>query len=300
VKTPDWDHWKRRVDVELWEAAFLSYNINPNLLDYRDIRNCGMGNDKVFERLRLLRDNLHLREFFSPCRIDIIEDYRNVVRLYEYARWCISNGTDIPDGLSNIAKGTNIYELQEIVKQNEGRYTLQEAADLIEQKTGEPTDEMMAGLISAVAGEELLVYLPGSKERYYHPVSSEYYEEAYWDDLNDWLKKEYRIVGVFPDPSAATTTVVHSGNKQAPLEDALRSDILYDPIALVIKNTGSMKIAKVYAGLKTLAKNKEFPFNGEVKNGKLYYESYKGELTSIDKIALNKRLDRLKIKIDKL
>lgn len=202
----DWDFWKRRVDVELWEAAFLSCDIDPDSQNYRDIRNCGMGNDKVSERLRLLRDNRHLRQFFSPGRIYIGDDNRNGVRLYEYARWCISNGTDIPGGLNKIAVETNIYELQEVVKQKEGRYTLQEAANQVEQKTGESADGVKIELVQAVMDGVLPVYEPGRKLKYSSMITSEYYEEAYWDDLNDWLEKnEPRIGCIFADPHAISS-----------------------------------------------------------------------------------------------
>jgi hypothetical protein len=77
-------------------------------------------------------------------------------------------------------------------------------------------------------------------------------------------------------------------------EDRLRSDILDDVIAKAIQKAENMKIAKVYAELKTLAKNKEFPFNGKVENGRLFYCSYEEKLISIDKKALEKRIDRLK------
>jgi len=202
----DWDSWKRRVDVELWEAVFLSCDIDPDSQNYRHIKNCDMGNEKVFERLRLLKDNFHLREFFSPSRTYPGDDNRNIVRLYEYAKWCISNGTEIPGGLNNIAASTNIYEHLEVQKRKEERYTLQEAADLIEQKTGEPADDMKINLMQAVIDNELPVYEPGRKTKYYCMIASEYYEEAYWDDLNDWLKKnEPRIGHIFADPPAISS-----------------------------------------------------------------------------------------------
>ena len=108
-------------------------------------------------------------------------------------------------------------------KVNEGRYTLEEAASLLDElcllteedgETDQSFDDIMNKLSTAALDGELPVYLPGKSVRYSYGSSCtsrvrEYYEEVYWHDLNKWLadnktKVEYR----FPDPEAAPAPAV--------------------------------------------------------------------------------------------
>ncbi len=87
----------------------------------------------------------------------------------------------------------------------EGRYTLEEAANLIEQKTSERAKDMLKKLMQAVGDEVLLVCEPRKKAPYKSKVVREFYEEAYWDDLNAWLKTNCpRVSYEFPKPDTTT------------------------------------------------------------------------------------------------
>ena len=101
---PDWDFWKHKTTVEKWQAAFLSCDIDPDTQSYRDIKHYGLDNEKVSKRLRLLKDNSHLRVFFSPSIIDIGDSNLSHVKLSEFALWCIDRGYDIPKELAALAK----------------------------------------------------------------------------------------------------------------------------------------------------------------------------------------------------
>ncbi len=77
-------------------------------------------------------------------------------------------------------------------------------------------------------------------------------------------------------------------------KDRLRCGELDEVMGLAIQKAESMHISKVYPELWALAKAKKAPFNGTVKDGGMAYYNYKTVLVSIDKKALEKRLDRLK------
>ena len=103
-------------------------------------------------------------------------------------------------------RAAKIYEQQEEEKRNAGRYTLQEAADLIEREIGECAKDLQETLVQAVSDDVLPVYKPGKKARYWPKIVREFYEEAYWNDLNIWLKEKHpRIKYSFPNPSTVVT-----------------------------------------------------------------------------------------------
>lgn len=83
--------------------------------------------------------------------------------------------------------------VQEEAKRRAGRYTLEEAARLLESEAGERFDTVLSGLCSATESGELRMHNPA--EKFHRDYTAEktrqvhyFYEEAYWDDLNSWLK----------------------------------------------------------------------------------------------------------------
>lgn len=100
----DWGFWKHKTSVKQWQAAFLSCGIDPDTQRYRDIEHYGLDNEKVSKRLRLLKDNSHLRVFFSPSTINIGDANLSHVKLSEFAAWCLHIGYDIPIELETLAK----------------------------------------------------------------------------------------------------------------------------------------------------------------------------------------------------
>jgi hypothetical protein len=97
-----------------------------------------------------------------------------------------------------------------------GRYTLQQAADHIAGEAEEDYKAILARLKVAVLKDELPMYLPGSNLKHdYGAVPRkasavrDFYEEAYWSDLNAWLAKfEPRVRYRFPIPSETTPAEV--------------------------------------------------------------------------------------------
>jgi len=91
-----------------------------------------------------------------------------------------------------------------------GRYTLRQAADYIESAGGEDYKSILNRLKDAALSDELAMYLPGRNQKHdYGPRPRrllsvrDFYEEAYWNDLNSWLGKyEPRITCTFPAPKS--------------------------------------------------------------------------------------------------
>ncbi len=104
----DWGFWKHKTSVKQWEAACLSCNVDPDAQRYRDIEHYGLDNEKVSKRLRLLKDNYHLRVFFSPSTINIGDANLSHVKLSEFAAWCLHIGYDIPIELETLAKAPDM------------------------------------------------------------------------------------------------------------------------------------------------------------------------------------------------
>lgn len=97
-------------------------------------------------------------------------------------------------------------------KRKAGRYTLEEAAQLLEAEAGACADTMLKMLMDAAENGDLPVYRPGHNDRYrYGPGFAscvrEFYEEARWNQLNDWLEKHERYIALrFPSPNAQAAT----------------------------------------------------------------------------------------------
>lgn len=89
-----------------------------------------------------------------------------------------------------------------------GRYTLEEAAMAIAEASGARADEMLDKFMNAAGEGALPTYEPGKDSRYIYGEDfasrvREFYEEAYWDDLNGWLdSNEPRIIWRFPRPAS--------------------------------------------------------------------------------------------------
>ncbi len=88
---PDWNFWKHKTKIKLWEAAFLCCDIDPRNQDYRDIK--GRHYEKVAIYLNLLKDNLNRLDF-------------EFVNPPEVAEWALSIDLDIhiPKELAALAR----------------------------------------------------------------------------------------------------------------------------------------------------------------------------------------------------
>ena len=106
----------------------------------------------------------------------------------------------------NVAKWEAIKQ-QRKIQREAGRYTLGEAADSISAQTNEDKETILQKLVKAVESKTLATYAPGShiKYEYESNVVRDFYEEVYWNDLNEWLKEnEPLLVCIFPNPNPGT------------------------------------------------------------------------------------------------
>lgn len=123
------------------------------------------------------------------------------------------------------------------LKASEGRYTLEEAAEQIFESVlcggNEASDkfleeldgsvdidcaEILKELSGAALRNELQMYWPGTDRPFdYDPTNAYtevrvYYEEACWDDLNNWLSKHHFEIGFrFFDPKGAEENTKNKG-----------------------------------------------------------------------------------------
>lgn len=103
-------------------------------------------------------------------------------------------------------------EQNEEAKAKAGRYQLGEAAQFIADKSNENVNSMMQMLFNEARDSGLTVYEPGTNVPYQFSTSqnldNEVWLEAYWDDLNKWLKNNLpRLDCKFPDPDAPAAKV---------------------------------------------------------------------------------------------
>lgn len=112
-------------------------------------------------------------------------------------------------------------------RRDNGRFTLEEAALEIEKNTGERADDMLEKLLRAAKSNVLPVYEPGKVARWQELEKvRHYYQEAYADDLNDWLaKNEPRLPWKFKVPAVCATTS-SSATQDAETEGTQSSAVL--------------------------------------------------------------------------
>jgi hypothetical protein len=131
-------------------------------------------------------------------------------------RWAITNRFDrFPEWLARSCHAV-IWKRQDDERRTAGRYTLQEAADALEQHTGTTATDWLVKLGLAVRNDHLPIYRPGEQARYRPETMRAFYDEAYWDDLNARLEKyESRITFRFPAPVAGTNPNAANGATDA-------------------------------------------------------------------------------------
>lgn len=125
---------------------------------------------------------------------------------------------DANDGLDEIIDPA--IDQAEGFKRNEGRYTLEEAATFISERTGQDAKGLRDKLIVAVGNDELSMYAQFSHIKMDTQESFNTLGEFYWNDLNEWLEKnEPRLDFKFPQPLAETNDAMarkHGEQTDAP------------------------------------------------------------------------------------
>lgn len=179
-----------------------------------------------------------------------------------------------------------------------GRYTLRQAADYIEAEGAEDYGAILQRLSAAACSDELSMYAPGRKQRHdYGPKPRrtscvrDFYEEAYWNDLNAWLAAcEPRIECRFPDPGINVAgDKIHGVATPAMSQSRKRSDLLDPKIDAAIQEAGSLDPASVFPILRNMALQEEEPFNGLGAQG-LKWTNAAGNVRHLNSKALGQRL----------
>ncbi len=172
----------------------------------------------------------------------ILEGWENVQKgLFWYAcpKWMLPSVTRQSDPLpkDDALNLSAIYAGQEREKAAAGRYNLEEAAKLI-SLSGEASDEqMLAKFVAAAASGKLPTYMPGRSARNDYATKigrfkqpDTFYDECFWDELNDWLKEnEPRISFRFESPVAAIDPNAESAGAEAASQAADVSSGLEPP-----------------------------------------------------------------------
>lgn len=125
---------------------------------------------------------------------------------------------DANDGLDEIIDPA--IDQAEGLKRNHGRYTLEEAAAFISERTGEDAKGLRDKFIAAVKNGDLATYAPFSFVKKASGIVRDFFEHVYWNDLNEWLEKnEPRLNCKFPQPIAETNDAMarkHGEQADAP------------------------------------------------------------------------------------
>ena len=102
---PNWVLWKKKTKVELWEAAFLCFDIDPQKRSYLDIDHHDLHTLEASVCLELLKSNLFLKEFFSTPYTQAQGEVSNfdLVKLSELAEWAVDRCYGIPKELAKFA-----------------------------------------------------------------------------------------------------------------------------------------------------------------------------------------------------
>jgi hypothetical protein len=140
-----------------------------------------------------------------------------------------------------------LYREQNEAKRAAGRFTLEEAALHISGNT-ENVQEVCAKLMRAALSGDLPVYLPGKLTKHDYGNDNtvrEFYEEAYWEDLNKWLiANEPRL------PFRFSTPISLSSPSSSPITDESADQ----RCARLAHRRGQLKLERTKAWQQQLAK----------------------------------------------
>lgn len=108
---------------------------------------------------------------------------------------------DLGEFLDDDAPGNLVRVLVWEERYQTGRYRLNEAAALLGRFAGERGNSLRDKLVQAVKEGKLKVYEPGRNAVWKSREVRDFHDEAYWEDLNEWLEaNEPRINWRFPSP----------------------------------------------------------------------------------------------------
>jgi hypothetical protein len=120
-----------------------------------------------------------------------------------------------------------------------GRYFIEEAAQEIAKATGERESDLTKALVEAVEAGILVVYRYGSNIPFKPNPIRVFHDEAFWNDLNEWLEASLpRVDWRFPEPD-----VVYEDNAETQSDARPGSEVGNTASALPPRNiTGIAKL----------------------------------------------------------
>ena len=311
----NWELWKNKKQITLCEAVLLSLDINPKSKSYR-----GKGNE-IGERLHLLKYTLKRKRDYILGESGADFQNSDCVDIAEFAAWCICAELSIPESLRDMAVPikeipltnnlVNLHKLTETYfgrsgsaspdvteeielgakeRRKAGLYTLEEAAFYVGENSVVIPKTILIKFIEAARNGDLIVYMPGGAEKYTPDVARPWYEESFWNDLNDWLEKnEARIGRIFPKVNPKRK----SGRKKV---SDVKTSIRYDETRLFLQG-------RIDAGMTNIENIWGFILSDKFEE-KLYFVEA-GHSTAkmksgktVTKSKLNRQLKRLLKKIN--
>ncbi len=100
---PDWSYWKAMTKIKLWEAVVLIFNIDPWDEQYNSMGNFLSEHKETHKKIKkcisLLKDNYHLKEFFSHSINDNSISDATIVTLSEVSNWAKNRGYPLSKAL---------------------------------------------------------------------------------------------------------------------------------------------------------------------------------------------------------
>lgn len=252
-------HWAATLMREVEEGHFSSWSHSPRTGPLVEVRNYSLGRAGSLPRITRK----------TSTRAVFVDGHEVLWR------WCVEyegliQGVDLPSKESVLARerlvldlarkqgGTLVeqsapdedplslmYSVQEREKREQGRYTLDEAAEEISRETGERRETVSQRLKEAARQGTLCVYAPGEKVKLRYtaakPVRT-FHEEAYWDDLNAWLaENEPRLGYRFSLPGRDGSTVpidIDADGTTQPLKAVTRALVHRTAISKKLKELG--------------------------------------------------------------
>lgn len=288
-----------------------SYLGKLSILDYRYGMERGKGHLEVSKVLAELSLNL-TPKFGSPmdCDIFMLDDYYFSPYFLcgpddDYGDAPVQIGTEVK--LTEITiNPSDVPKIMDLVtslkrelrekQQNDGRYTLEDAASIIAANSTANIEEIEYLLFRSIKDGSLSAYgtsslIPITDQRKFNSIGMVLLYEIYQDNLNDWLKDKIpRLKFEFQNLCTLTTpepVAVETTSRQA---NKLNRNSLDIPIDKAISQAGNMELADVYLQLKELALNGEKPFTGAVDGSSLCYTNDVNKPDTFTRNALGKRL----------
>lgn len=207
-----WGSWNTKATILVYQGLCLSLNIDPStLVDMSAFET----HVELRRRLRRLSTAWTKPEYFPSHdrEVPFSKLLQHEVSYAELSAWCATGAPPlgfISQAFAQVGHAL-VYERQRRWKEEQGRYTLEEAAELIERETGERAADIQRKLMDAARGGRIAMYEPGKLARYdYGPEAAKvvrpFHEEAYGEDLNRWLtENEPRLRFLFPTSTKASS-----------------------------------------------------------------------------------------------